>query len=51
MPKCDFNKVAKLLYCKATLLKSHVNLQHIFRTSFPMNKYGGLLLSPEPWFG
>ena len=23
LPKCYFNKVAKQLYCKATLLKSH----------------------------
>ena len=45
MAKCDFNKVEK-----KTLLKSHVgiwmfvNLLHIFRTSFPKNTPGGLLL-------
>ena len=47
MPKCDFNKVES---CFATLLKSHfvmgvpVNLLHIFRTPFPRNTSGWLLL-------
>ena len=38
MPKCDFNKVAKHGY-------SPVNLLHIFRTSFPKNTSGRLLLN------
>ena len=33
IPKCDFNNGC-----------SHVNLLHIFRTLFPQNTYGGLLL-------
>ena len=42
MPKCDFKKVAL-----ANLLKAHfstVNLLQIFRTPFPKNTYGWLLL-------
>ena len=35
----DFNKV--VLFCKGC---SPVNLMHIFRTPFPKNTYGGLLL-------
>ena len=37
MPKCDFNKVA-LHGC------SPVNLLYIFRTSFPKNTSGGLVM-------
>ena len=45
MPKCDFNKVA----CNFTEITrrhgcSSLNLLHIFRTSFPQNTSGGLLL-------
>ena len=42
MPKCDFNKVALYGCCP-------VNLQHIFRTPFPKNISGGLLLK-RCWF-
>ena len=45
------NEVGFQETCKATLLKSHfgmrgspVNLLHIFKTPFPKNTYGGLLL-------
>ena len=38
MPKCDFNKIALQHRC------SPVNLLHIFRTPFPRNAFGGLLL-------
>ena len=48
MPKCDFNKVA------AAVLKSHfgmsyspINLLHTFRTPFPKNTSGVLLLWNE----
>ena len=43
MPKYDFNKVAKL---QITLWHgcSTVNLLYIFRSLFPTNTYGGLLL-------
>ena len=34
MPKCGFNKIGKQL----------LNLLHIFRTLFPKNTSGGLLL-------
>ena len=40
MPKCNFNKVAKQLRRGC----SPVNLLHIFRTPFPMNTSGWLLL-------
>ena len=57
-PKCDFNKVALQLYWNRTLAKllcnfieialrhgcSLVNLLHIFRTTFPRNTSGWLLL-------
>ena len=50
MPKFDFDKV--VLRCKVTLLKiilwhgySPVNFLHIFRTPFPKNASGGLLLT------
>ena len=43
MPKCDFNKVVKQLYCNFGC--SPVNLLHIFRTPFYKNTYGGLLLT------
>ena len=47
MPKCDFNKVA--LHCIfIEIILPHgcspVNLQHIFRTPFPQNTSGRLLL-------
>ena len=40
MLKCDFNKVALQLQHGC----SPVNLLHIFRTPFPANTSGGLLL-------
>ena len=40
MPKCGFNKVALTLRHGC----SPVNLLHIFRTPFPRNTYGRLLL-------
>ena len=48
MPKCDFNKNAKQI----ALLHgcSHVNLLHIFRTPFPKNTSGGLLLHITYWY-
>ena len=46
MPKCDFNKVAASNFIEITLRHgcSPVNLLHIFRTPFPENISGGLLL-------
>ena len=46
MSKCDFNKVA-LNVIEITLRHgcSPVNLLHIFRTPFPKNASGGLLLT------
>ena len=45
MPKCDFKKVGKQLYWNRTSAwMSPVILLHIFRTSFPRNKSGWLLL-------
>ena len=46
MPKCDFNKVASN-FIEITLSHgcSPVNLQHIFRTHFPKNTSGWLLLA------
>ena len=47
MPKCDFNKVALLCnFIEITLRHgcSPVNLLHIFRTPFPRNTSGWLLL-------
>ena len=41
MPKGDFNKVA----CKLRRGCSPVNFLHIFRTPFPRNTFGWLLLS------
>ena len=41
MPKCDFNKVAAIALRHGC---SPVNLLHIFRTPFPENTSGGLLL-------
>ena len=41
MPKCDFNRVAKHTLRHGC---SPVNLLHIFRTLFPKNTSGGLLL-------
>ena len=49
MPKCNFNKVAKLQsnFIEIALWYGYspVNLLHIFRTSFPRNTFGWLLLS------
>ena len=42
MPKCDFNKVAIEITLRHEC--SPVNLLHIFRTPFPKNTSGGLLL-------
>ena len=44
MPKCDFNKVA--LQLEITLRRGcfPMNLLHIFRTLFPKNSSGRLLL-------
>ena len=46
MPKCDFNKVASN-FIENTLRHacSPVNLLHIFRTPFPRNTSGWLLLA------
>ena len=46
LPKCDFNKVA-CNFIEITLRDgcSPVNLLHIFRTPFPENIFGGLLLA------
>ena len=47
MPNCDFNKVALLCNFIEIALRhacSPVYLLHIFRTPFPMNPYGRLLL-------
>ena len=43
MPKCDFNKVILQLGC------SPVNLLYIFRTPFPGNTSGWLLLNVGPY--
>ena len=45
MPKCDFNKVALQLYWNHTSAWSSVYLLHIFRTTFPKNTSGGVLLA------
>ena len=48
MPKCDFNKVAKLSnFIEITLRDwcSSVNLLYFFRTPFPKNTSEGLLLN------
>ena len=46
MPKCDFNKVASN-FIEITFPHGYspVNLMHIFKTPFPRNTSGGLLLS------
>ena len=41
MPKCDFNFIIEVLLRHGC---SPVNLLHIFRTRFPKNTSGGLLL-------
>ena len=43
MAMCDFNKVARALWHRC----SPVNLLHIFRTLFPNNTSGGLLLKDK----
>ena len=45
MPKCNFNKVA-CNFIEITLRHgcSPINLLHIFRTVFPKNTSGGLLV-------
>ena len=46
MPKCDFNKVAKQLYCNHTSARfSPIHLLYIFRTPFTKNTYEQLRLS------
>ena len=48
MPKCNFNKVALQSNFIEIILRhgcSHVNLLHIFRTSFPKNTSGRVLMS------
>ena len=42
MPKCDFSNFIEITLWHGC---SPVNLQHIFRTSFPKNTSGGLLLN------
>ena len=45
MPKCDFNKIAcNFIEITLTYGCSPVNLVHIFRTPFPKNTSGWLLL-------
>ena len=44
MPKSDFNKVVKQIEITLRRRCSLGNLLHIFRTSFPKNTSGGLLL-------
>ena len=46
MSKCDFSKVEITFRHECSPVCSHVNLLHIFRTTFPENSPGGLLL-PE----
>ena len=48
MPKCDFSKVVKQLY-EISLRHgcSPVSLLHVFRTPFPKNTSGWLLLDME----
>ena len=45
MPKCDFHKIAKQLETHFGKGGSFVNLLHIFRTPFPQNTSGWLLLN------
>ena len=49
MPKCDLNKVS-LQFIEITLWHrpSLANLPHIFRTHFPKNTSGRLLLKIDP---
>ena len=44
VPKCDFNKVTNFIEIKFCHGCSPVNLLHIFRTTFPKNISGVLLL-------
>ena len=46
MPRCNFNKVVSN-FVEFTLYHEclHVNLLHIFKTSFPENTSEGLLLN------
>ena len=48
MPKCDFNKVSNFIEIALRHGCSPVNLLHIFRTPFPKNTSGRLLLFLEP---
>ena len=52
MPKCDFKKVAKSNFIEITLRLgcSPVNLLHLFKTSFPKNTSGWLLLKKRILF-
>ena len=56
MPKCDFNRVALLCNLIEISLRygySPVNVLYIFRTPFPKNTSGGLLLQYvylQMWF-
>ena len=45
MPKCDFNKVALLIEIALRQRCSPVSVLHIFRTPFPRNTAGWLLLN------
>ena len=48
MPKCDFNEIASN-FIEIALWQgcSPINLLYIFRTPFPKNTSGGLLLSKQ----
>ena len=53
MPKCSFNKVALLCNFIEIALRhgcSPVNLLHIFKTPFPKNNSGRLLLRSSGFF-
>ena len=45
MPKCHFNKVSNFIEIALCHGCSPINLLHIFRTHFPKNTSGGLLLN------
>ena len=44
MPKCDFNNSLQIYWNQTLAWRSPVNLQHMFRTLFPKNTSGWLLL-------